>query len=353
MLAAQDIDLVEMGWDPTNLAITGIRTVEGVDLVFGQGRRRTVGATSYVDGAVEGFVVELPAGVLAAFSPAPTPPSDQSIVGAWALGTDPSSPVGVLAFLPNGSFVSIGSAGFERGLYTWAGNAAGGAFTMTTLHDTNGVFGFSGNNGRSGLAVTIAGDTYTIIDNNCPACSQLPAQRVVGGPGSIVGGWVGGNPAEADNTFALVLVGSSAGNKYFAAFDQPEGAADERDLGTYTWDPVTKVLIATDTTGSDSQLVTLTRDELGLTIDEGSEIYTLPRVVAPATVVPTFTGPSAVDGTIGLPFAFTIATTHTSTVSAIGLPPGLVIAPATPKSREARHRPVRSLCCSRGKTHSG
>ena len=36
VLAAQGEDVEAMGWDPTNLAITGIRTVEGVDLVFGQ-----------------------------------------------------------------------------------------------------------------------------------------------------------------------------------------------------------------------------------------------------------------------------------------------------------------------------
>ena len=329
VLAAQGVDLVAMGWDPTNLAITGIRTVEGVDLVFGQGRRRTVGAAGYVDGAVEGFVVELPAGAMAAFNPAPTPPTDQSIVGAWAVGADPSNPAVVLTFLANGSFVRIDSNGFERGLYSWAGNAVGGAFTMATLYSTYGPFGLSGLNGRSGLSITVTGDTWTRTDGNCATCTPVAATRVTVRPGSIVGGWVGGNPAQPDNAFVLVLFDSSAGSKYFAAFDHPEAAADERDLGTYTWDPVTKVLIATDTAGSDSQLATLTRDKSASSSTRAVKCIPSPASSRRATVIPTFTGPSAVDGTTGLPFAFTIATTHTSTVSAIGLPPGLVIASAT------------------------
>ena len=330
MLAAQGEDVEAMGWDPTNLAITGIRTVEGVDLVFGQGRRRTVGATSYVDGAVEGFVAELPEGVLAAFNPAPTPPADESIVGAWALGVDPTNPTAVVTFLANGSFVFISSLGFERGLYNWAGNAAGGAFTLTTLYDTNGSFGLSSLYARPGLAIGVAGDTYTVSDSNCAICSFPAGARIMGGPGSIVGGWVGGNPAEPDNTFAIVLLGSSVGSKYFAAFDQPAGDDDQVDLGAYTWEPVTKVLIATNATGSDSQLATLTRDELGLVIDEGSEAYTLPRVVAPSTVVPAITNATLdAGGAEDTAFSYTVTATNALTFGATGLPNGVTIDSST------------------------
>src|SRR4029077_14241221 len=56
VLAAQGIDLTAQGWHNSNIAITGLRTVEGADLIYGQGRRRSVGAAGYVDGAVEGFV---------------------------------------------------------------------------------------------------------------------------------------------------------------------------------------------------------------------------------------------------------------------------------------------------------
>lgn len=132
VLAAEGIDLVAMGWNPTNLAITGIRTVDGVDLVFGQGRRWTIGTlpngtTGYVDGAVEGFVAELPAGVLADFHPQPAAPTDQSLVGAWIAG-DPAVSTTALAFLADGTFYRMSAQGFERGLYTWAGNNAGGGF---------------------------------------------------------------------------------------------------------------------------------------------------------------------------------------------------------------------------------
>ena len=278
---------------------------------------------------MEGFVAELPE-VLAAFNPAPTPPADQSIVGAWALGVDPTNPTAVVTFLANGSFVFISSLGFERGLYNWAGNAAGGAFTLTTLYDTNGGFGLSSLYARPGLAIGVAGDTYTVSDSNCATCSFPAGARIMGGPGSIVGGWVGGDPAETDNTFAIVLLGSNLGSSYFAAFDQPTGADDQVDVGTYTWDPVTKVLIATNTTGSDSQLVTLTRDELGLVIDEGSEVNTFTRVVAPSTVVPAITNATLdAGGAEDTAFSYTVTATNALTFGATGLPNGVTIDSST------------------------
>ena len=325
ILAAQGVDLVAMGWDPTNLAITGVRTVEEMDLVFGQGRRRTVGPSGYVDGAVEGFVAELPAGVLASFNPTPTPPSDESIVGAWAIG-DPSNPAAVIAFLANGSFVRIASTGFERGLYSWAGNAAGGAFTMTTLYDTDGNLGLSGINGRSGLSLTVTGDTWNRTDGNCVTCTPVAATRVTVGPGSIVGGWVGGNPAEPDNTFAIVLLGSSAGYKYFAAFDQPAGEDDEVDLGTYTWDPVSHELIATPTGGvpDPQNFATLSPDELALfVIDDGGETFTLTRVVDPAAVAVVQGGEAT--ATLGAAFSYQVSATNALGFGAAGLPAGLSI----------------------------
>ncbi len=136
------------------------------------------------------------------------------MVGAWALGVDPTNPTAVVTFLANGSFVFISSLGFERGLYNWAGNAVGGAFTLTTLYDTNGGFGLSSLYARPGLAIVVAGDTYTVSDSNCATCSFSAGARIMGGPGSIVGGWVGGNPAEPNNTFAIVLLDGSLGSKY-------------------------------------------------------------------------------------------------------------------------------------------
>lgn len=328
VLAAHGVDLAAMGWDPTNLAITGIRTVEGVDLVFGQGRRRTVGTAGYVAGAVEGFVAELPVGVLAAFDPAPTPPVDQSIVGAWAVGGDPSNPGSVHVFLANGSYVAINGAGFERGLYTWSGNAAGGAFTLTTLYDTNGANGPSFfYNGRSGLAITVTGDSFTVTDSHCATCSPTTGTRTSAVPGPIVGGWVGGNPAEPDNTFLLVLFGSNAGDKYFVAFDQPAGEDDEHQIGTYTWDPVTHELIVTVGGVVDvGNFVTPSPEGLGLHVvgDDGEE-FDLTRIIDPATIPVIADTPLSASGVVGQTFSQVVTATNATTFTATGLPSGLSI----------------------------
>ena len=66
---------------------------------------------------------------------------------------------------------------------------------------------------RPGLAIGVAGDTYTVSDSNCATCSFRRA-RGSWAAGSIVGGWVGGDPAETDNTFAIVLLGSNLGSSY-------------------------------------------------------------------------------------------------------------------------------------------
>jgi hypothetical protein len=319
VLAAQGVDLAAMGWHPNNLAITGIRTVEGVDLVFGQGRRRTVVGTGYVDGAVEGFVAELPAGVLAAFNPTATPPIDGSIVGAWASGADPANPVAVVTYLADGTFVFINSAGFDRGVYTWAGNAAGGTLTRTTLYDTNGTGGASAADGQT-FTVTIAGDTLTRVDPNCPTCSPFSLARITGGAGSILGGWVGGNPTEAHNSFVIAV----AATTYFAAFDFPDGSQSE--VGTYTWNPETHELVTTSGGVDDSgNFVTPSADERTLFVvgDDGEE-FTLTRVIDPRT--PRITSALAAAATTGVPFAYQIAATNNpTTFNAVVLPAGLGI----------------------------
>ena len=287
VLAAQGVDLVAQGWDPTNLAITAVRTVDGVDLVLGQGQRRTVGAGGYVNGVLEGFVAQLPAGVLAAFNPAPTPPTDRSIVGAWALGSNPATAASVVTYQADGTYVSITSAGFERGLYTWAGNAAGGAITFTTLYDANGSGGLSGINGYLGRTLIVTGDTHALVDTNCGTCAPGPATRIAGGAGEIIGGWVQGHPGQPDNAVAAVF---SSGGKYFLASDNPT-IGKGVDLGTYTWDSLTHVLTTTPTGGmpDSGSTATLTSDELGLAVVDPGLMLNLTRVVDPATVPPVIT----------------------------------------------------------------
>ena len=253
-------------------------------------------------------------------------------MGAWAFGADANNPAGVITYLANGSVVLINSTGFERGLYSWAGNAAGGAIVVTTLYDTNGNMGFSGLSGFLGRTLTIAGDTATSVDTNCGTCPTGTTTRIAGGAGSIVGGWMYGNSAQPDNTFVLVFLGSSAGYKYFAGFDSPAGADDYAEIGTYSWDPITHELIATTGGVSDpGNFVTLTPDALGLhVVDDGGESSTLTRVIDPATIpVITFSQPPQT-GIAGQAFSYTdLTATNTVTFSATGLPDGLSINSST------------------------
>lgn len=334
VLAAQGVDLVADGWDPTNIAITGVRTVEGVDLVFGQGRRRN--PATAVLGALEGFVVELPAGVLADFNPTPTPPSDQSIVGTWLAG-DPANPSVVFSYLADGTYVRINNAaapglpGFERGLYTWAGNAAGGAFVITTLYDTDGTAGGSFRNGQLGLTQIINGNTLTLTDTRCAACPAAPGTRLTWDAGSIVGGWIAGNAAQFNTSQYAVLLGSAAGFKYFVADDGVGGGNIE--LGTYTWDPITHLFVTMPPDNS-TTTATLTRDELGLAVvinQQYGEVFTLnfKRTVAPSTVLPAFGAPLTANATVGEPFSYTIPGTYALTFESSELPDGLSLDSAT------------------------
>jgi hypothetical protein len=335
ILLSEGIDLAALGWDPTNLAITGIRTIDGVDLVFGQGRRRTAGpfpngGGGYINGAVEGFVAELPQGVLASFNPQPTPPSDSSLVGAWISG-DPATSTLALAFMADGTSYRITQTGFERGLYTWAGNANGGAFTLITLHDTDGGGG-SNRNGQSGLSFIVSGHTATFDDAHCDACGVFqPLTRVTGSPGSIVGGWAGGHAAQADNSFMSILLDSNAGLKYFAAYDNPGTDSDAAELGTYTWDPVSHELIATTGGVVDvGNFVTPSSDGLSLhVVDDEGDVFDLLRVIDPTAIPVIANTPLTANGGVGQPFSFGIAATNAATFTATGLPAGLFINPIT------------------------
>ena len=150
----------------------------------------------------------------------------------------PSSSVNV--FLADGSYVHINAAGFERGLYRWAGNAAGGRLEITTLYDTNGGNGLSFHQGRSGLTLITSGDTSTISDTGCLPCASA-RHRPTGPRRAGFSSSVRGRAAGCQVSPTLPWWSCStpaAGNRYFGAFDQPGGAEDGGELGTYTWDPV-------------------------------------------------------------------------------------------------------------------
>jgi hypothetical protein len=324
VLASKGIDLAAMGWDPGNLAITGIRTIDGVDLVFGQGRRISIGTLSngtvgFVDGAVEGFVAELPAGELAAFNPQPTPPSDKSLVGTW-LSPNAANPTGALSYLDDGTYVRITPTGFERGLYTWAGNANGGALTHTTLVDTDGGFGFSSRNGLSGLSAIVIGDGLQFAD--CAACTpSAPSARLNGTPGSLAGGWIGG-PPEAPHSVMFAFTDDNL----FMVFDFP--SSHESMSGTYTWNPATHELTATiGGEQASGNSITLTPDGLSmLFVDESGESFTLGRIIASDAIAPVIANtPLRASGIVGQPFSYDVDASNAVAFTATNLPDGLSI----------------------------
>ena len=302
-LFAHGVDLGVGGWDPQTLFISGVSS-DG-RLVFGAGAQ---------NGVVKGFVAEFPVGALASFNPTPSPPAAPSIVGAWTQG-DPETVV----FTADGAYYHIGhmqsgvfeSSGFEHGYYTYDGDF----ITITTLFDTNGKQGLSDGNG-SKFPVAIVGNTLTFLDD--PVDSQL--QRLVGGPGSIVGGWVGGNPTEAHNSLAIVVTDSLVLN----VFDFPDGY--DVGVGTYTYSPVTHELVFTPLGGGvpdSGNFVTVSADERVVHVvgDDGEEFDAI-RVIDPRTPLIT----SALDAvaTTGLPFSYQITATNSpTTFGAFGLPPWL------------------------------
>ena len=130
----------------------------------------------------------------------------ESIVGAWTDSEADTTKEGssVVVFLANGYYFQIQNAeaadaphavdGFERGTYTW--NPTTGAFSVTTLLDTNGDSGLSGLNGVSGVAVVVAGNSATAT---VPGEPWSTLTRVTGSS-PLVGAWFLGDATVADNS---------------------------------------------------------------------------------------------------------------------------------------------------------
>ena len=368
VLTAQGIDLWASGWDPTNMILTGIRTVDtdnngtpDVDLVFGQGRKHNANGSA---GAPEGFAASFPVGVLSSYQlPAATPVANRALVGAWALGPDANNPPSVLVFMTDGTYYSMtppAAAGyanaapkFEGGAYTLT---AGNAFTLTTKKDRDGSgpsstlgppFVFNGLmsslNGRLSLSISFtSADTFVIEDPTCsPVCSIVQATRIAGGAGSIVGGWLFNDPALFNGRAVIVFLGSSAGYKFFEADDEQAETDNGGNAGTYTWDAGTHQLVETRQIGGlETDTATLTRDELGLVVQEGAATFTLQRIVNPATVLPSITNATlAASGAEDSAFSYTVTAINALTFAATacapaplctsGLPSGLSIDAST------------------------
>jgi len=105
-----------------------------------------------------------------------------AIVGAWTYGNT-SSPTtagtGAFVFLANGVYFHMesentadsanGQNGMERGTYTW--NPTTGAFSATTLINTNGQWGLS--NG-SPTTISISGNTLSAEDSTLSRVAAIP-----------------------------------------------------------------------------------------------------------------------------------------------------------------------------------
>lgn len=321
-LGASGIDISQDGWDLNTLLIQGISS-DGT-LVFGAGAR---------NGNTTGFVSRFAPGFLAAFNPQAAPPPDKSLVGLWTFSeSGPDNADSVVFFTDDGAYYHVEGgpgdalAGFERGLYTFAG----GQFALTTLVDTNGSAGLSSDtNGVSFGPAAVVGDTLDVG-------GQVVARRIKGGPSSIVGGWVLGDATQRDNSVAVAFI---ANGRYFLALDgAPQASADSRDsieTGTWSWDGA--VLVVDSSVGVDTNAdgglsdpmnapsahaATLSADERGFVIGSAPDAFQFTRVIDPRT--PAITSASIATATTGLPFAYQItATGSPSHFDVSGVPAGL------------------------------
>lgn len=282
-----------------------------------------VWGTGVHHGNREGWVMEFPAGYLAAYTePATFSNPGRAIVGAWTFGNPTADGSGVVVFFSNGYYIQIqdanatdlarrGADGFERGQYTW--DAATGAFWSRSLLDTNGSVGLSP--GGAGGTVAISGDTLTARGPD--GTSTLTR---VTGPSPIVGAY--GNANVADGSVVVVFL---PGGQYFMAQDGNANAAtggdpngrDGMERGTYAWNPATGALtvsVATDTNGEwglshSFQPLILQPTTDGLIAKEGADApFLVPRVKVSSVALPTITTqPVSATVTARRRAAFTVA----------------------------------------------
>jgi hypothetical protein len=282
------------GWHEIQAIVAGAGvnltgwTLDSVEGISSDGMR--IWGSGVHNGNREGFIVEFPAGYLAAY--AASPPA-QSIVGSYSNTDNTTEGANVIIFMANGTYYQIQDApaadapsgvdGFERGTYTW--DPVTHAFTLTTLLDTNGDEGpCPGICGVAGLSITMLGN-YATLSGPGGAFSTV----LVTGSSPIVGSWVAGDTTVPDSSAVLSFF---ANGTYLMAQDGPSGdptGHDGMERGTYTWNPGTGAFTATtlvDTNGEwglsnpqGPQTVTVSGNTL--TIDDGTGPVALTRVVAP------------------------------------------------------------------------
>ena len=275
IVAGAGVDLT--GWSLNNIG--GI-SADGMR-IWGSGQH---------NGNTEGFIVEFPAGYLAAYG-ASLPA--QSIIGAYSNNDLPAEGANFIAFLANGTYFQVQDApasdaptgvdGVERGTYTW--DPVTKAFTLNTILDTNGDEGASNISGVAGVTVTKLGNILTATFPGPGGATSLP---MVTGSSPIVGAWVFGDSTVADSS---AIVAFFANGTYLFGFDGPGnvGQPDGMERGTYTWNSGTGAFVATtivDTNGTaglsnPAGSVTVTISGNTLTYDDGTGPVTAYRVIAP------------------------------------------------------------------------
>ena len=306
VLAASGVDFNADGWGSgTAFLIYGI-SPDGT-LVFGAGVQ---------NGTVKGFVAEFAPGALASFNSVAVPPEDPSLVGAWTVcltSCDPNNPADVGIFTADGAYFHINARGFERGHYTYDGSE----LRVITLSDTNGGDGLSGDNGLAEL-ITVAGNIATIVDDGIP---MVGAHRIVGAPGSILGGWVADTPTK-DDVFAAVFAG---GSRLFILEDRPD--REDSEVGTYSFSAGVLTHQFPGEPAPTMSPATLFPDERRLFIEDEEDVD-IARVIDPRT--PAITSALTATATVGLPFAYQITGTNgPSSFNIFGSPVGLNVNTAT------------------------
>ena len=206
----------------------------------------------------------------------------QGIIGAWSTQSVSAEGANVVVFLANGYYIQIENAhssaapsfvdGYEHGSYTW--DAGTGAFTLTTLTDTNGNAGLSGLSGYAGVNVAVAGDTLTV---QVPGIGTGMLSRV-SAANPIVGAWLAGTGTGFAGTTWDLYAFFADGTYLMAAHGPLGGAGIEH--GTYAWNASSGAFTSTrtpsppfvDTNGQGTGLSPLRADATANVISNGTRL---------------------------------------------------------------------------------
>nr|WP_320009474.1 hypothetical protein [uncultured Desulfobulbus sp.] len=224
----------------------------------------------------------MPAILAAAHTQADT--ASTSIVGSWYNGdTSDINQLVTIIFFADGTYVIAetgdeseegdGVDGMEMGTYTW--NASTGVLTATPVIDNNNDWGLSDIDGT--VTIEPNGDTLTLVSGNEGTLTLYPVPQE---EGSIIGSWYFGDPSDLDNLGILTFFANGIYVHAETGDESEEGdGVDGMEIGTYTWNASTGVLMATPFIDNNNDwglstingTVTLTPNGDTLTIVAGDE----------------------------------------------------------------------------------